>query len=375
MKLVMTILVRDEAEIIDAQIAFHLNAGVDYVIATDNESQDDTVEILESYARDGYLHLIHEPAGVLLQAEWATRMARLAASDFGADWVINSDADEFWWPRGGSLRDVLGAVPERYGIVSAPVRPFVPRPPDGAFFAERMTVRLSPPAPINDPAGAYRPYWKVMHRADPRVVVGRGAHALLGSPLEPLLTWHPIELLHFPIRTVEQCAHKATLQWNGFVGSARGYGTAFHAKSYRAHVDGLSGEYYDSLAVDDDVLAQGLSDGSLVVDTRLRDALRKLRATGANAEGRAADSPPRFVLPTSEPRRLLFPKPGVVEDVGFAVEVAVLREAERVRHLRQLDAIEARLERRSSPRLAGAVRRLAPQGRAAARSRTPTTSS
>ena len=42
-------------------------------------------------------------------------MARLAATEFGADWLINSDADEFWWPRGASLRDVLGAVSPRYG--------------------------------------------------------------------------------------------------------------------------------------------------------------------------------------------------------------------------------------------------------------------
>ena len=73
-------------------------------------------------------------------------MAQLAATELGADWVLNADADEFWWPQGSGLKDVLAAVPERYGVVRAAWRNFVPRPLDADFFAERMTVRLCTPA-------------------------------------------------------------------------------------------------------------------------------------------------------------------------------------------------------------------------------------
>src|SRR3954451_16273198 len=107
MKLVMTLLARDEADIVRDQLEFHLNAGVDFVIAMDNLSQDGTTEILESYAKHGHLSLTRQNSESLRQAEWITEMGRLAATEHGADWVIHTDADEFWWPRGESLKDVL----------------------------------------------------------------------------------------------------------------------------------------------------------------------------------------------------------------------------------------------------------------------------
>ena len=322
MKLVVTVLARDEADVIDAQISFHLNAGADFVIATDNNSRDGTTEILEGYVREGVLHLIHEPAEGLRQGEWVTRMARLAATDFGADWVINTDADEFWWPRGGSLKEVLAAVPEQYGIVQAFWRSFVPRPDDDAFFADRMIVRLSQQAPINDPTSFYRPVIKVAHRADPHVLVARGNHTLLDTSFLPLATWHPLEVLHFPLRSRAQWTRKVQLQGDAFTKHIERAGTGYHLKGYDALRAGRIHEQYESLVVDDAALERGIADGTLGVDSRLREALRTLRAGG----------------------RLTFAAATDAEDVAYAVETAVLDEAYIVRAQRRLDALEQRLE-------------------------------
>lgn len=332
MKLVMTLLARDEVDIVESWLAFHLNAGADFVIATDNRSEDGTTEILESYAREGHVHLIHEPGEDLRQDEWVTRMARLAATEFGADWVINSDADEFWWPRGDTLGSMLDAIPARYGTVSAFWRHFVPRPDDDAFFADRMTARFSALAPISDPASLARPMRKVIHRADPEVMVARGNHGLVGSSLAPLRGWFPVEVLHFPLRSLEQCKHKAALQGTAFEKFVARPPTAYHANMYQALRSGRIEEHYSSLVVDDEELERGLAHGRIVVDTRLRDSLRGLRG----AEGR------RYVLP-SDGSALAFPTPTLVEDAEYAVEAAVLGEADVVRLQRRLDTLEQRL--------------------------------
>jgi len=358
MKLVMTLLARDEVDMVEAQISFHLNAGVDFVIATDNRSEDGTTDILESYAREGYLHLIREQADDRRHGEWFTRMARLAASDFAADWVINSDADEFWWPRGGSLKEVLDAVPPRYGIVGALVRHFPPRSDDERFFAERMTVRLSARAPINDPASSFRPFVKIVHRADPRVIVEAGNHGLDGSSFRPLRAWYPIEVLHFPMRSKDQAERKA-VNWIAGTRAPTGSGVihegkpnVYHERGYKAHREAHFGKYYDSIAVDDDALERGIADGSFTVDTRLRDALRAIREAPA-AEGRLA----RVGLD--------FPQPDLADDAAYAVDVAVLGEATLVRLQRRLDGFEQRLagvERRLLPRIRRRLLRLAGRG-------------
>lgn len=266
LKVVETLLVRDEADIVDAQIRHHLNLGVDFVIATDHGSLDGTTEILESYARDGYLHRLGEE-GEVHDGPWRTRMARLAATRFNADWVINTDADEFWMPRGSTLEELLASIPEPYGIVFALSRHFAPRPEDGHRFVERMTVRVSPPVAINDPTSPYRPHLKVAHRADPNITIRHGAHGATSDAWEALHHWHICDVLHFPFRDREQWENKGVRRARGDSQLGQ-YVAALLAKEA-----GRADERYDSLVLADSEVARGLDDDALAVDLRLVEAL------------------------------------------------------------------------------------------------------
>jgi hypothetical protein len=317
-QLALTLLAKNEADVIDANIAYHLGAGVDFVVATDNGSTDGTLDILKRYEREGVLHLIREPSTDFRQGEWVTRMARLAAQR-GARWVINADADEFWWPRAENLKEVLERLPERYGVVHGVWRPFVARPDDGSHFAERMTARLSMQAAINDPTNPFRPARKATHRAHPRVRVRDGNHDVEGAALVTLHGWYPLEVFHLPLRSRAQVDTK-------YAGGAR-RGLRFVPDEDR--LDAAA----DPLVVDDAELQRGLAENLLVEDTRLRDALRTLAGAAPLPAG-------------AEFRRetLVFPRPSVVDDALFAVEAAVVSQADDVRVRRQVDDLEQRVQ-------------------------------
>ena len=307
----MTLVCSDEAAVVDAQISFHLHAGVDIVVA-DHGSTAGVADVLEAYAQEGHVHLVGAPADTVPRSERVTHMARLAATELGADWVINADRGEFWWPRGGTFGEVLAAIPKRFGIVRALPRSFVSRPEDGVFFAEGLTFRLSTQALVSAPDGATRSRLGIVHGADPGVLVD-GDFALGESSLAPLRGWYPIEVFRLPVHDGEQAIEN------------------------------------------DSAVAPGLEDGSLVVDTRLRDVLRVLRLPDSTPQGAR-----RFALP-SEGAAASFPRPSVVDDAAYAVEVAAFGEADEAVMSRRLDEAERRialLERTVWDRAGWKLRRL-----------------
>jgi hypothetical protein len=261
----MTLLVRNEEDILADQLHLHYALGVDAVVATDHNSTDATPEILRELARDHELHIWHEPANTYEQSAWVTRMARQAVV-LGADWVINADADEFHWPEAGTLKDVFAAVPERYGVVEMPLSHFVPTSDGPGAWHERLRLRECLSV---KPSG--RGYARnVAHRAHPEIVVHKGNHQVSGAPLEELPGWRPVTVLHFPIRSYEQYEHKIAAGGEKYTGghSIRVPGEKETGIS-RIYQEGRLWESYAAKRVDDAAAVEALRSGRLVLDDRL----------------------------------------------------------------------------------------------------------
>lgn len=271
MFVVMTLLVRDEADIVAAVVEHHVAAGVDMVVATDNGSVDGTAEVLAAYQDAGVLELHHEPAHDYRQAEWVTRMARRAAAVHGADWVINADADEFLWAP-APLPEVFAAVPG--GGVVVPRDNLVASPGVTGSWVDRLVLRdelsLSPRGTRIGP--------KFCHVGDPDVSVAYGNHTAEGPRIGPAADGHPLRMLHVPDRGAEQYRRKIR---NG--GAAYAANTVVSAEvgwhwreDYDRLHDGTFDETYASRQRSTSDIERQVAGGELVPDTRLRDRLHAL---------------------------------------------------------------------------------------------------
>jgi hypothetical protein len=275
--IVLTLVPEAAGDGLDEFLAFHRDAGVDLVLVG---GQAPVSAVSQDFVRR------------VEGADSHTDLARVAFDRFAAEWVVPGAPDELWWPRGESLKDILAVIPPRYGVVQGLVRTFVgaaePSTAGDSGFGSR-TVRTSLLGPDAAAGESLQTLLRPAYRAGPNMTLD-AADWTLGGRRVPLRAWYPLEVFRYP-------------------------------------AEGL----FDSARIE-----AGLADGSLVVDTRLRDAL---------AEGRTS-----------------FPVPSIVDDSSYAVECAAVGEVDLVRLDRQIRDLELRiaeLEARFWPRVRQRLRRIA----------------
>ena len=267
-RIVMTLLVRDEEDILVQNIEFHRALGVDHFIITDNLSRDRTPSIIQHYVRKGWVSSIFEIEDDYSQSVWVTRMARMALR-FDADWVINSDADEFWVPTNGSLKDFYGSVPADTDIVTSPRCDFAYLGDVSGGWYQKMIYRKA--ESLNHIGLPLRP--KIAHRASADVIVHQGNHNASGMS-GAMTALDGLEILHFPMRSKAQFENKIRNGGAAYARNsklpltiARGWRSLYATYASEGSLDSYLASHCFTL----DRIAAGLASGALKVDARLAE--------------------------------------------------------------------------------------------------------
>lgn len=267
MALFMTLLVRNEEDILEANLRYHLEKGVDHIIVTDNLSTDATPDIIQPYVAEGVATYLHEADDTYAQSVWVTRMSAMA-HDRGAEWIIHSDADEFWiTPDSGSLADWFARLCGP-NIVSAKRHDFICIENGNAPFWQRMVYRkITSTNPLGNPLPP-----KIAHRAAPNLTVAQGNHAVSGFET-PKQIAADLEILHFPLRSDAQYRRKIELGGRAYarnVDLPESTGTTWRKQYDELQTTGRLQYIEDNTATP--IAAQELlAAGDAVLDTRLAE--------------------------------------------------------------------------------------------------------
>lgn len=277
----MTLLVRNEEDILAENIRFHHAMGVDNFIIMDNLSTDSTPQIIEQLSEEFEIDSLRQEEDNYNQWRWVTEMARRAASKHNADWVINNDADEFWFPKVGNLKTLCSSLPLEVGVLAVQRHNAVvtcdeekvsadatSHPCQSVVFEYQSLNQLGKPLP-----------GKVLHRASEEVTVAQGNHNVTDISGDRAKAGDRLIILHFPYRSLQKYESKIRLggaAYNRNNELAPGIG-----KTWREHYTSLNSENGDSditkfwsdLAHTPEEITIGLSLGRMIQDTRLKNLL------------------------------------------------------------------------------------------------------
>lgn len=193
LKIIGTILAKNEEDIIGINIEHHINHGVTQIIVTDNGSNDRTREIAASYPE--VVEIIDEPGEDHNQSKWVTRMAQIACR-LNPDWIVHLDADELWLGL-TNLKNIKSKYVSSTGMYLHP-------PIMDEFDFEKMRFYLDFDSIIELPSEC-----KVAHRPDENIIITHGNHGFVN--VSEVHFTKNIWRHHYPVRSKKQFVKKSVL--------------------------------------------------------------------------------------------------------------------------------------------------------------------
>lgn len=270
--LYMTLLVKNEEELLEQNLIFHKQMGVDGFIVTDNNSTDRTPAILRKYQEKGWIkEIIREPATDYRQKKWVDRMIWHAKTVYKADWVINADADEFWYSSSGNLKS--GLEHSSANVLKCAIRNMYPE--EGKPFEQWKYVvdavldiekyNLSPYSLFG------RQIPKVMHRTKGYIQISMGNHKVV---MFPKRTGHSdIHIYHYNIRGRSQFMEKMVNGGKQLEQNPSKHGGRHWRYFYALYKEGKLNEEYDRV-IGSPVFHRLQADGYIHEDHTMADYFR-----------------------------------------------------------------------------------------------------
>ncbi len=245
-RLIMTLLVKNEEDMLEENLIFHKAMGVDEFIITDNNSSDRTPEIIRKYKEKGWIvEAIEEKATDYQQKKWVDRMIWKAKSVHKADWVINADADEIWYAPFGDLKTEL--VSSQANVLTCEMKCVYPE--EGKpFWQWGQTVEV-----VNDleryNLSRYslfaRQNKKVIHRTAGYIQISMGNHKVTMFPKK--VAKSNIRIYHYNIRGKKPFLEKMINGGKQLEQNPKKHGGRHWRYYYQLYKEGLLEAEYDKV--------------------------------------------------------------------------------------------------------------------------------
>lgn len=262
----MTLLVRDEEDIVESNICFHLNQGVDKILVIDNGSVDGTTDILNKYKKTGVLEYKIIKEHTYEQDKWVSGMAKEAILRHKASHVLHCDADEFWLPNSGTIKDVI-AKNQTKDVIFVRVINYLPpqdKKVEGLNFSNFnyiITKTTLVPGYVKDRISS-----KVFFYTYPNKVITNNKITEIGYGNDTVKSEEEIESLvtddifihHFPVRNWKHFERKVVNGGSSYKNnSIKDPSIGWHWKKwFLLYEKGLLEEEYHRLALSDNLESQ-----------------------------------------------------------------------------------------------------------------------
>jgi glycosyltransferase involved in cell wall biosynthesis len=273
-RLIMTLLVKNEEDILEENLLFHKAMGVDCFIITDNNSTDRTPDIIEKYRQRGWIiEVINEKATDYEQKKWVDRMIWKAKTIYKADWIINADADELWCSPSGNLKTALFST--HANVLNCEMHSVYPEERKPFYQWTHIVKAVEEPEyyDLSRYSLFERQNKKVIHRADGYLQISMGNHKVTMFPKYAVNS--DIHVYHYNIRGKQKFMEKMINGGKQLEQHKGRHGGRHWRYFYQLYKEGKLEREYDRVIGKDcyDALCK---DGFIYVDSTIKDFFKRL---------------------------------------------------------------------------------------------------